>query len=130
DQSINLCLFTPERLMNEASRDSQVVFGSLAKVGDKLTDDHTGNDGLGYRVAAQPVEAMHVPAGRLARREEAFQRRTLSSGICAHATHRVVLRWPYRNPVLRRINTKEIMADLVHLAQVVLDVMFAEQGDV
>src|SRR5262245_27027624 len=113
--------------MNEAGRDVEVVFGSFAKVGDKLTDDHAGNDSLGHRVAAEPVEAMHIPAGSLTRRKQALERRTLPGVIGAHAAHRVVLRRSYWNPLFRWINAEKIMADFIHLAQVMLDVLFAEQ---
>ena len=45
-----------------------------------FTHDHAGDDRLGHRVAAQPVEAVHVPARRLARGEEALQCRALAGG--------------------------------------------------
>ena len=69
DQSIDLRLLAAERFLNQTGGNIRGVFGSLAKIGDKLTDDHARHDGLGHRVSTQPVKAMHVPAGRFAGRE-------------------------------------------------------------
>src|SRR6185369_9324271 len=41
-----------------------------------------------------------------------------------------VLRRPHRDPLLRRIDAEEVAADLEHFAQVVPDVLLAEQRDV
>ncbi len=91
-----------------------------------MPDDH----GFGHRVAAQPVEAVQIPARRLAAGEQAAQAVSLAVGVGADAAHRVMLGWAHRYPLLPRVDAEEIMADFLHLAQLVFDVRGAEQGDV
>ena len=125
-----LRLLALEVAVHHGGRDVDVVLGSVAKVTDELAHDHAGHDRLGHRVAAQAVEAMHVPAGRFARREQTLQGRALAGRRGAHATHGVVLGGAHRDPLLDRVYAKKVMADLVDLAQVVLDVVLPQQGDV
>ncbi len=73
---------------------------------------------------------IHVPARRLAGREQSLQCRALAGVVGAHAAHRVVLGRAHRDPLLDRVDAEEVVADLVHLAQVVLDVLLAQQRDV
>jgi hypothetical protein len=91
----------------------------IAEIADVLADDHPGHHGLGDRVAAQPIEAVHVPARGLARGEQALERRALARVVGPHPAHRVVLRRPHRDPLLRRIDAEEVVADLEDFAQVV-----------
>ncbi len=72
EQDVELRLLALEELTDHARRDIEVVFPSLAEVGDKLADDHPRDDGLGDRVAAQAIEAVHVPARGLAGREQSL----------------------------------------------------------
>ena len=130
DQRVELRLLAAQEFAHQAGRDVDVVLDAVAEVGDELADDHAGDDGLGDRVAAQAVEAVHVPAGGLAGGEQALQRRALAGVVGAHAAHRVVLRRAHRDPVLDRVDAEEVVADLVDLAQVVLDVLLAQQRDV
>ena len=127
---VELRLLALEELAHDAGRNVDVVLGLVAEIGDVLADDHPGHDGLGDRVAAEPVEAVHVPARGLAGGEQALERRALAGVVGAHAAHRVVLRRAHRDHVLRRVDAEEVVADLVDLAQVVLDVVLAEQRDV
>ena len=73
---------------------------------------------------------MHVPAGRFTGRKQSLQGRTFPGVVRAHAAHRVVLRRPHRHPILHRIDAEKIVADLVNLAQIVLDVVLAQERDV
>jgi hypothetical protein len=113
-----LGLLTLEVAVHHAGRDVDVVLGPVAEVGDELAHDHAGDDGLGYRVAAESIEAVHVPARRLTRREQAREGRALPGRRGPHAAHRVVLGRAHRDPVLGRIDAEEVVADLVHLAKV------------
>ena len=73
---------------------------------------------------------MQVPARRLAHREQAAQRGRLAAVVGADAAHRVVLGRPHRDPVARRVDAEEVAADVLHLAQLVVDVGGAEHRDV
>jgi len=123
-------LLALQEVAHHAGRDRRVVAARVAEVGDELADDHAGHHGLGHRVAAQPVEAVHVPAGRLAGGKQARQGGALAGVAGAHAAHGVVLRRPHRDQVPHRVEPEEVAADVVDLAQVVLDVLLAQQRDV
>ena len=129
-QPIQLGLLGRHTLAHQAGGDEQVVGAGIAEVGNIVTDDHAGHHGLGHRVAAQPVEAMHVPAGGLAGGEQTLHRRALAGVVGAHAAHGVVLGRAHRDHLLHRVDAEEGLADLLDLAQVLLDVGAAEQGDV
>ena len=130
DQAVELGLLGADELAHEPGRDANVVGVVVAEVGDEVADDHAGDHRLGNRVAAQPVEPMHVPAGGLAGGEQPLQRRALAGVVGADAAHRVVLRRPHGNHLLDRIDAEEGLADLLDLAQVLLDVRPAELRDV
>src|SRR6202011_2269298 len=70
------------------------------------------------------------PARGFARCVQSLERRTGASVIGANPAHGVMLRGPDRYPVLDRIDAKEIAADLLHFAQIGVDVLGAEQCDV
>ena len=99
-------------------------------VGHVFAHQHAGDHGLGHRVAAQPVEAVQIPAGRLAAGEEAAQRGRFAAVVGADAAHRVVLGRSHRNPLARRVDAEKVMADVAHLAQLAIDVGGAQAGDV
>src|SRR5262245_33613355 len=130
EHGIEVGLLSLEEAVDHAGGNVDVVVRAVAEIADELAHDHAGHDGLGDRVASQAVEAVHVPAGRLAGREEALEGRALAGGRRAHATHGVVLRGPDGDPFLGRVDAEEIVADLVHLAEIVLDVLLAQQRDV
>jgi hypothetical protein len=130
DQDIDLRLFAAQRFLHETGGNIPGVLRALAKVGDTLAHDHAGHHRIGHRVAAQPIKAVHVPAGRFTGRKQSLEGRTFPGVVRAHSTHRVVLRRSHRYPLLHRIDAEKIVADLVHLAQVVLDVMLAQECDI
>ena len=73
---------------------------------------------------------MHVPAGGLAGGEEALQAVGRAVLIGAHAAHGIVLGRAHRDELVHRVDAEERLADLVHLAQLVPDVLLAEVADV
>ena len=73
DQRVELRLLAAQELVDQRRRDVDLVLDAVAVVGDVFADDHAGDHGLGDRVAAQPVEAVHVPAGGLAGGEQALE---------------------------------------------------------
>jgi hypothetical protein len=50
--------------------------------------------------------------------------------VGAHAAHRVMLGGAHRNRVFRRIDAEEVAADVLHFAQVLVDVRGAQIADV
>ena len=73
---------------------------------------------------------MHIPAGSFAGGEKALQLTGFTGVVRAHAAHGVVHGGTNRHPFLRRVNAQEVMADFVNFAEVVLDVVFAQERDV
>ncbi len=130
DERVEFRLFAPQEVVYQRRRDVDFVRDPVAVVGDVLADDHARDDRFRDRIAAQAVEAVHVPARRLAGREQALEVRALARVVGAHAAHRVVLRRPHRDPILGRIHAHEIVADLEDFAQVVPDVLLAQQRDI
>ncbi len=118
-------LLAPQSVAHQCSGQRDFVLRRVAVVGDVLTDDHAGHDGLGDGIAAQPIEPVHVPAGRLAGGKQSLERRTLAGVIGAHAAHGVVLRGPHRDHLVDRIDAEEVFADLLDLAQIGFDVLGA-----
>ena len=97
EHRVELGLLAVEKLLHQPHRHAGRVLRPVAEVGDVLADDHPGDDGLGDRVAAQPVEAVHVPARGLARGEQALEGRALAGVVGADAAHGVVLGRAHRD---------------------------------
>jgi hypothetical protein len=102
----------------------------ITVIGDIFADQHAGDDGLRDRIATQPVEAVHVPAGRFATGEQAVQPGRFAAMVGTHAAHRVMLRRAHRNRVFHRVDAEEVTADVLHFAQVLVDVRRAQVADV
>ena len=124
-ERLEVLLFAPQRVAHERGGQCHFVLRRVAVVGDVLTDDHAGHDGFGDGIAAQAIESVHVPAGRLAGGKQSLERRTLAGVIGAHAAHGVVLRGPHRDHLVDRIDAEEVFADLLDLAQIGFDVLGA-----
>ena len=129
-EGLQASLFLGKSAVDEGRRDVDAVFSLVAEVGDEFADDHAGHDGFSNGVAAEAVEAVHVPTGRFAGGKETLERRRFAGRLRAHAAHGVVLSRTDGHPFLRRVNAEEVVADFVDFAQLVLDVMFAKQRDV
>ena len=130
DEAVEFVLNLGDRVVDHRGRDVDAVFRLVAEVGDEFTDDHACNHGFGNRVAAEAVEAVHIPAGSFTGCEEALQLTGFARVVGTNAAHGVVLSRTDRDPFLRRVDAEEVVADFIHFTQVVLDVMFAEQRDV
>src|SRR5213078_74153 len=72
DQRVELLLLTLYEFANEARRKLRVAIGTIAKIGNELADDHSGNDRFSDRISTESIEAVHVPARSLTSRKEAF----------------------------------------------------------
>jgi hypothetical protein len=126
-QVVQAGLFALERLAHQTQRDVEVF--AVAEVGDVSPTI----------MPATTVSATELPPRRL---KPCMSQQAASPaanrpfsvgtgrGVGAHAAHRVVLRRAHRDPVARRVDAQEVLADLLHLAQVLLDVVRAELGDV
>ena len=73
---------------------------------------------------------MHVPAGGFTRREQAPQLRAVAVVVGAHAAHGIVLRGAHRYQFTHRVNAQEVLADLFHFPQVVVDVLCPQQANI
>ena len=73
---------------------------------------------------------MHIPASAFAGSKQALQLTAFTLVVGTDTAHGVVLSRTHRDPFLHRINTQEVVADFIHFTEVVLNVMFAQQGDV
>ena len=66
------------------------------------------NDGLGQRVAAKAVEAVHIPAGCFASGEKPFKAIGVPILVDAYAAHAVVVGGPYRNKLVDGVYAQEV----------------------
>ena len=125
-EAVQLILDLTGEVVNDGGREVDLVLRLFAEVSDEFTDDHAGNHGFSNRVAAQTVEAVHIPAGALAGSEEALQLTGFTAVVGTDAAHRVVLGRTDWNPLFDRVNAEEVVADVIDFTQVVLDVMFRQ----
>ena len=129
-EAIKLGLFALDEVIDDRSRDIDNVFRLFAEVSDVFANQHTSHNRFSHRVTTQAVETVHIPAGAFAGGEQALQLTAFARVVGADTTHRVVLSRTHRDPFLHRVNTQEVVADFIHFTEVVLNVVFAQQGDV
>jgi hypothetical protein len=75
-----------------------------------------GDHRLGDGVATEAIEAVQIPAGRLAGGVQPGIVLRGAAMVCANPAHGVVLRRPHGNQRLRRVDPRKVLADLLDLA--------------
>ena len=126
NEGVQFGLFALDEVVNNAGRNVDGVFRLVAEVSDCFADDHTGNNGFSNGVTAETVKAVHIPASSFTGSEQALQSLRFAVRVGADTAHGVVLSRANRDPILRRVNAEEVMADFVNFTKVVFNVVFTE----
>ncbi len=103
---------------------------ALEELDDLFADDSARHNGLGQGIAAEAVEAVHIPAGGLSGGKKPFQAVGRPVLVGPDPAHGVVLGRADRDQLGDRVDAQEVIADLFHFPELGLDVLGAQVPDI
>jgi hypothetical protein len=119
-------------LCDEATRQSDLDFEAFG-AGERrhfAPDDPPRHDCFRQAVAAEAIEAVHVPTCSLADREQSAHPVGFAVFVHTDATHRVVLSRADGNQIRCWIDPREVATDVRHFEQLCVEVPATEVAQV